>query len=287
MDDKSSAEELMEAVTRCPVCSSEKRKFLFEICRDGINSTICKCDNCRLVYNGTRLKNKKDSEYLETKFSDNYAKQYCEQYAHAKEYLRGLLGKINGKKMLDVGCGPGLFITAAQELGFDAVGIEPFEPSARIAKAAGLPVLNTFLSNADLPKKSFDLILAMEVIEHFSEPVKEFQVMSSLIKDDGLIVLQTANQDSFAAWIKGKKRNYYYYDHLCYFSPQTLEYALNKANLHIVGKYAGVVPFWKHFKSMPTWKKKLHVIKLHFFRMLVFNKPILSSMTLFVKKKDF
>jgi SAM-dependent methyltransferase len=280
----SELKKIIKNVVKCPVCSSKKRKLMFTTERNNITSEIYKCLGCGLVHNGIRLKDKEESEYLSKNFLENYKNTHKKQYAYALEYMKILKNKVKRKRMLDVGCGTGIFMQAAERIGFRTVGIEPFKPSAKIAKQKKLKVVNKFLSKANFSQK-FDLILAVEVIEHFSSPVKEFRKMSWLLRKDGLIVLQTANQRSLASLIMGKKRNYYYYDHLCYFSPKTLNYALDKAGLKITKKYAGIVPYFKHLKHCSNFKEMLKISKIHFCRLFVFNKPILSSMTLFIRKK--
>lgn len=281
----SELKKIIKKVVHCPVCSSKKRKLMFTTSRNNILSEIYECLGCGLVHNGIQLQDKEESSYLSKNFLEKYSQKHKKQYAYALEYMKILKNKVNGEKMLDVGCGAGVFMEAAKRIGFNTIGIEPFKPSAKIARQKKLKVINNFLSKTNFSPKKFDLILAIEVIEHFSNPVKEFRIMSRLLKKDGLIVLQTANQNSLASLIKGKKRNYYYYDHLCYFSPKTLDYALDKVGLKIVKKYAGIVPYFKHLKSCSNFKEILKTSKIHFCRLFVFNKPILSSMTLFIRKK--
>jgi 2-polyprenyl-3-methyl-5-hydroxy-6-metoxy-1,4-benzoquinol methylase len=281
----SESTNIIQEVINCPVCSSIKRKLMFTSSRNNIISKIYRCHACGLVYNGIKLRDKEESAYLSKNFLQNYSKIYKKQYAYALEYMKILKNKVKGEKMLDVGCGTGIFMEAAERIGFKTIGTEPFKPSVKIARQKKLKVVNKILSKTKFSKKKFDLILAIEVIEHFSNPVKEFRIMSRLLKKDGLIILQTSNQSSLTSLIKGKKRNYYYYDHLCYFSPKTLNYALDKVGLKIVKKYAGIVPYFKHLKSCSNFKEMLKISKIHFYRLFVFNKPILSSMTLFIRKK--
>ncbi len=273
-------------IGRCPVCGLEKRVLLFSKEVDGISSKIYKCRNCGLVYNGGKLSDRSNNTNLESKWVNSFKQASRRWLDWSKAYIKVLKKSISGKDFLDVGSGLGVLMRAAQIEGLNATGVDPFLASYNVARQQGLNVKNSALRDANL-KNSFDLITAIEVVEHFDDPVAEFKEMARLLKREGLIVIQTANQDSLAAWIKGKRRNYYYYDHLIYFSPKTLSYALEKADLKIVGVYAGIVPFIDDVRSRHTLREKWNVVKIHFARLLVFNYPVLSSMTVLARHKSW
>src|SRR5439155_426394 len=69
-------------------------------------------------------------------------------------------------RLLDVGAATGAFLREARAAGLDAVGIEPSEAAARVARAAWLDVRATTIEAAELPAGRFDVVTAFDVLEH-------------------------------------------------------------------------------------------------------------------------
>ncbi|MFA7076555.1 MAG: class I SAM-dependent methyltransferase [Candidatus Izemoplasmatales bacterium] len=79
-----------------------------------------------------------------------------------------------------------------------------------------------FHNNEELLKDKYDFITSCEVIEHFYNPQKEFQTLSSLLRANGKLVLMTDLYDSntdFNKW-------YYKNDetHVFFYSKKSFEY---------------------------------------------------------------
>ncbi len=274
-------------IKNCPACKSKKRLLKFIVKTDKIPSKIVRCNDCNLVYNAYlinfREKGKNLPYHLDSEAE--YKNDYKRWNQYAKDYLSKLKDEVNGENFLEIGTGPGFFLNAANQLGFESLGIEPYYPSYIFAKKQNLNVINSSLSEVVLNKK-FDLILAIEVIEHFIDPIKEFEKMLNLLEDDGLIVLQTGCENSLEVLLKGRNRFYYYYDHHIYYTPRTLNFILKKVGLKIVKVRSGIMPLKTDLKKCLNIREKLFVFLTHFLRLLTFNKPILSSMTVYVKKDN-
>lgn len=78
----------------------------------------------------------------------------------------------NGESILDVGCGKGIPMQVInrnhiwQTTGVD--GFEPYLEEARERKSHDTYILSD-IRNMDLPPKSYDIVLCMEVLEHFDK----------------------------------------------------------------------------------------------------------------------
>lgn len=98
--------------------------------------------------------------------------------------------------LLDAGCGNGEFALRMAGFGWQARGLEPDPVASAIARAAGLPVLNTPLEEAALPPRHFDAITLSHVIEHLHDPAAALQKCNWALGTDGLLWIATPNLDS-------------------------------------------------------------------------------------------
>jgi 2-polyprenyl-6-hydroxyphenyl methylase/3-demethylubiquinone-9 3-methyltransferase len=118
---------------------------------------------------------------------------------------------LEGLSVLDIGCGGGLVTEPLTRLGARALGIDPSQTNVEIAKAhaaeTGLPVSyrhGTAESLADEGAR-FDIVLAMEVVEHVTNLQLFIDAAGAMVKPGGLLFAATINRTarSFALAIVG------------------------------------------------------------------------------------
>ena len=110
--------------------------------------------------------------------------------------------------------------------------------------------------------------------------------MKRVLKDDGVIIIQTGNVDSLFSKFQKDKWMYYYYDHLCYFSPKTLTKLLEKVDMHIDKIFPDEVSWSARMKWCNNLKEKLSWTLFYFIRLLTLKRPILGSMTAYIEKNS-
>lgn len=121
------------------------------------------------------------------------------------EFL-GRCVSIQGKKILDFGCGGGIFSEELWKNGAEIVGSDVCEMTLAEAKKhaeySGAKVVYETLENlSHFPKNYFDIILFMEVLEHVPCIFEVIQQWLSLLKPGGYIVGSTINRTS-ASYLK-------------------------------------------------------------------------------------
>jgi 2-polyprenyl-6-hydroxyphenyl methylase/3-demethylubiquinone-9 3-methyltransferase len=131
----------------------------------------------------------------------------------ASEFGRDLRQPIPlaGLRLLDIGCGGGLLAEPMARLGAKVVGADAAAgniPVARLhAEQSGLTIDYRHTTAEALAEtgETFDVVLAMEIIEHVADPQGFTSTCCGLLKPGGLMVCSTLNRTpkSFLAAIVG------------------------------------------------------------------------------------
>jgi 2-polyprenyl-3-methyl-5-hydroxy-6-metoxy-1,4-benzoquinol methylase len=111
----------------------------------------------------------------------------------------------SGGRMLEVGCGTGLFLEEALRNGrWDVTGIEPSEKAANYAREnLNISIYDKRFSQVELPEKSFDVIAMWNVLEHLDHPISDLRRSYKLLKDHGWLVFAIPNMESLDARLFG------------------------------------------------------------------------------------
>src|SRR5690349_74337 len=96
---------------------------------------------------------------------------------------------LAGLRLLEVGCGEGWFLEAAQRRGILATGIEPEETSAHIGRANGLSVERGLFPTDLRDRGPYDVIVFNDVFEHLPAPDVAIQYVNELLAKKGLAIL--------------------------------------------------------------------------------------------------
>lgn len=115
-------------------------------------------------------------------------------------FLKDTIDEVKGKTILDIGCGGGLISTPLARLGAKVTGVDADSQAILIAskhaKAENLSI--NFIAGAaeDLvaQKQKYDVVLALEVIEHVENPSLFVELCAQLVKPDGIIIFSTLNR---------------------------------------------------------------------------------------------
>ena len=124
---------------------------------------------------------------------------------------RGNDGPLEGLQILDIGCGAGLLSEPLSRLGARITGLDPAPTSIEIARAhaEATGATPTYRQGTveELANEGarFDVVMAMEVIEHVNDVPSFVAAAASLVKPGGLMTLSTLNRTakSFALAIVG------------------------------------------------------------------------------------
>lgn len=117
------------------------------------------------------------------------------------EYIDQIAG-LNGKKVLDVGCGGGILAEAMAGKQAEVVGIDMGETNLAVAKLhlleSGLNVDYRHITVEDLADQepeSYDVVTCMEMLEHVPDPTSIITACAKLTKPGGHVFLSTLNRN--------------------------------------------------------------------------------------------
>lgn len=96
-------------------------------------------------------------------------------------------------QFLDVGCGAGLTVAIAQQLGWDAMGIEIDPVAVREAQRSGLKILEGTYEHLAQYEGKFDCIMCSHVLEHVHEPLDLLVKLKVALKPGGTLLLTLPN----------------------------------------------------------------------------------------------
>lgn len=100
-------------------------------------------------------------------------------------------GYTSGKKLLDIGAGPGYLCRVAEDRGWEAHGIEISKDAVHFGEEK-LGVQYVDIDNVE--KESIDAITCHHVLEHISAPMSFLEQLREKLKDGGLLVLHVPHQ---------------------------------------------------------------------------------------------
>ena len=137
-------------------------------------------------------------------------------------------------RTLEVGCGAGHFLTAAEAAGFEAWGTEIAISALDRLRARGFRVLAGNLPDLQLPADHFDAVILFEVLEHLDDPLTYLLEARRVVRQGGALLLTTPNFNSLSRRLLGHRWRVVDPEHLILFTPRGLRIALERAGFRIV-----------------------------------------------------
>jgi 2-polyprenyl-3-methyl-5-hydroxy-6-metoxy-1,4-benzoquinol methylase len=230
----------------CDLCCEHKERLLY--IKKGVLTNygfrVVQCKNCGLIYLNPRLNDDAviklyDERYYSGEGFDPYV-NYSKDIAHNddinKIFWTDQRVKIINElvsppaKLLDFGCGLGDLLQKLQKCGYQAEGYEVSKYSIDYNKANGFIIYN----NIDqIPQNKYDIIIAIEVLEHCSSPLKMLTAIYRSLKPGGIFYYTTENFSNFyIKMLLGMKRSLDGYvvpeGHIHFYSTKTMEAYFHK-----------------------------------------------------------
>ena len=132
-------------------------------------------------------------------------------------------------RLIDVGCGAGLFLRVAAKRGWEVHGTEFGERAIAACKANGIKMIKGQLVAGNYPPGYFDVVCSFEVLEHLSHPDPELRQMVVILREGGLLYATTPNFNCLARRLDPSNWNVASYpEHLNYFTPASFDRLMSR-----------------------------------------------------------
>lgn len=222
--------------------------------------TISMCETCGFIQGNvsTDLRTAKDSaptDYLSCDADYAAFRVGKAQMLQAHEtFLSKELSSSSGSPVvLDVAAGWGDFGRYVVlnhpncTLKLEEHSLEMFEHISRWAEPLPKVTVSMHVKSKDRPRNTFDFIYSTHSLEHFGNPREAMRGLADALKDDGKIFVEVPDVQSVD--LDMIVEDYFYDEHLSYFSEETLQ---------ILGTNAGLTiqNFEKHGGSLTATFKK-------------------------------
>jgi 2-polyprenyl-6-hydroxyphenyl methylase/3-demethylubiquinone-9 3-methyltransferase len=118
-------------------------------------------------------------------------------------HIERLVGGLDGKRVVDVGCGGGILAESMARRGAIVTGIDLGEKPIKVAQLHALESgthveyrLQSAESMAEELPGTFDLVTCMEMIEHVPEPASTIAACARMARAGGHVVFSTLNRNA-------------------------------------------------------------------------------------------
>jgi 2-polyprenyl-6-hydroxyphenyl methylase/3-demethylubiquinone-9 3-methyltransferase len=111
------------------------------------------------------------------------------------------LRPLAGKRALDVGCGAGLLSEPLARMGASVTAIDAAPELIAVARAHAAAVgleIDYRATGVEALDGEYDLVTAMEVVEHVAEPAAFVRSLAARVAPGGLLILSTPNRTALS-----------------------------------------------------------------------------------------
>ena len=174
------------------------------------NHSFFKCTSCGLVNAMDFGDSASAVDYGPDYFFDDYKKQYGRTYLEDFDNIK-VMGMKRcrrikryslGKRLLDIGCGYGPFMAAANDSGFTPAGIDISENAALwVRENLGYKALASAVEDffpAELDADGFDAVTMWFVIEHLKSIPAVLEKINSILMPGGVFAFSTPNYNGIS-----------------------------------------------------------------------------------------
>ena len=231
----------IEEVIACSLCDETRVQPLFVAesrKRKGRWSYhVVRCPSCGFLYRQPGIKPERLGELYKTKryktfLTGHYSEERIRRYELVMDAFAPLFDNGAGRRILDFGCGAGLFLDLAEKRGFEPYGVDLSKVSVEEARKRPSGRNAYFGTPQDVPEIAaggFDVITLWSVLAHLPCPVEDFTMIRKLLAPGGALLVLTVNANSLMLKAARDDWNGFTPNHLKFFSPTTLPLLLERA----------------------------------------------------------
>jgi 2-polyprenyl-3-methyl-5-hydroxy-6-metoxy-1,4-benzoquinol methylase len=168
---------------------------------------------------------------------------------------------LDSGRLLDLGCGNGLFLHAARSTSnWDVYGVDLSAHAAQVVKSQfDIDIHVGDIHSAEFDQHFFDVITMWDVFEHLYAPADVLIEAQRILRPGGLLIIRVPNVTSSSRRIFGQYwAGYDAPRHLAVFSPATLSRFLDHAQFEILNQTSHSGNYTTFLLSLRFWLSDLN-----------------------------
>jgi SAM-dependent methyltransferase len=237
----------IEVPIACAACGGRRLQKLLHV-YDHRHTTprwnyhVVRCADCGFLYRHPGIRPERLGElYATGKYAKFLAGKYTDRRIQRYEVTMAPFGPLfdsgDGRRLLDFGCGNGLFLDIAYERGFECYGVDLAADAIKAArrKPSGR---NAYHGAPDeipeIAAGGFQVITMWSVLAHLAQPIEDLSMLRRLLAPDGVLLVLTVNAGSLVLKRRLETWGGFTPNHLLFSSPETLPLLLRRAGFGAV-----------------------------------------------------
>ena len=137
-------------------------------------------------------------------------------------------------RLLDVGCGPGIFLQVARERNWQVQGVEFNKWCIQRLEEMKIDVIDAPLEQAELPPNSYQCVTLWDVLEHIITPRDFLSVIHRILAPGGVLLILVPNIEGLVSRILHEKSATFSGDsHVNFFNASTLTRLLGRGGFAV------------------------------------------------------
>jgi SAM-dependent methyltransferase len=233
-----------DAPARCIVCGDAPRPYLQKA-----GFSLVRCPGCGLEWRAEFP----DAAELASLYGPGYlarwgatdtsemARVRAMKHASFADFLRDVRSEVRGGRLLDVGCATGFLMEVADADGFEVYGLDRNAEGVALARERfGDRVHCGDLADAPFDGIDFDVVTAIDVFEHVTDPGALLDGIEARLRPGGVLAAVLPNAGSAVRRLLGGRWPHYVAEHLFHWSRGNLERFLTERGWRVQRIRVGV-----------------------------------------------
>lgn len=228
----------IEEIIPCMMCGSQSFRHVMTPSKKDWKYEVVMCTQCDLLFRNPNVQPQHlhllydQVDYNKFLTGGYGGKKRQEKYEGVLNSFADLIPEKGPLKVLDFGCGNGLFLNLAKRRGYQGWGVDLSPHSiAHAKKMLGHDRLwcGDLQDIKELESERFDLITLWSVLAHLPRPIDTFSMIRKYLKPGGALLVFTVNANSLLLKRDLANWNGFTRNHLAFFSPSTARILFRKA----------------------------------------------------------
>lgn len=194
----------------------------------GVNLDIYQCSGCGTV----QLANEPVSYYKEVIRATGVSEEM--KNFRRQQFLDFIKShQLVGKKIIEIGCGRGEYLSIMSPLGATAYGLDDSVESVKLCQKNGLSVFRGFVDREDykIEQSPFAAFFMLSFLEHLPDPVAALRGIANNLAASAVGLVEVPNFDMI---LKKNLFSEFMRDHLFYFTAETLKFTLEISGFKVL-----------------------------------------------------